>query len=129
MNFTEFRTYTENYGKALQGFISSDSFQSGVVDSTKASFKGSHYSVEIQENGTFRVLPANSIGNLYQSEGLIIAIPTLDVTDLNELQDEAAMSEDEAYSFLFDDQLDDLKEELEEALELKLYQVSQSVTE
>lgn len=54
-----------------------EEFESAVDSSTKASWGGDGYSVELFNDGTYRVLWNNHIGNLYVSPGLIISIPYL----------------------------------------------------
>ncbi len=55
----------------------SEGFESAVDSSTKASWSGGGYSVEIFDDGDYRVLPNNSIGNLYDSPGLLLGVPSL----------------------------------------------------
>lgn len=61
---------------AFNQFMSTD-FQSAVDSSTKASWGGSGYSVELFPDGSYRVLWDNQIGNRYDSSGLILSIPPL----------------------------------------------------
>lgn len=61
---------------AFNKFIT-DSFESACDSSTQASWSGSHYSVELFTDGSYRVLWANQIGNQYDSPGIILCIPTL----------------------------------------------------
>ena len=61
---------------AFEEFMKTN-FESAVDSSTKASWSGSGYSVELFDNGSFRVLWDNEIGNLYDSPGVILGIPTL----------------------------------------------------
>lgn len=63
--------------QAFNSFMD-ESFESAVDSSTKASWGGSGYSVELFDDGTYRVLWDNQIGNRYDSPGLILSIPTLD---------------------------------------------------
>lgn len=62
--------------QAFDSFMEKD-FQSAVDSSTKASWGGSGYSVELFDDGTYRVLWNNNIGNLYDSPGMILGIPSL----------------------------------------------------
>lgn len=86
------------WNSTLEAFISSadgKTFESAVESSTVAGFGGSGYSVELFADGTFRVLWDNEIGNLYQSPGIILAIPQFDqdvVNDMNEYGDDADLS-------------------------------------
>lgn len=61
---------------AFNAFMS-ESFESACDSSTEASYGGSGYSVELFEDGSYRVLWNNQIGNLYDSEGLILGVPAL----------------------------------------------------
>ena len=65
------------YETTLNAFIDSNEFEQAVMDSTTAGFGGSGYSVELFEDGTWRVLWDNMIGNLYDSPGIILSIPQL----------------------------------------------------
>jgi hypothetical protein len=62
--------------QAFKSFMEKD-FQSAVDSSTKASWGGSGYSVELFDDGTYRVLWDGQIGNLYDSPGLILPAPPL----------------------------------------------------
>jgi hypothetical protein len=42
---------SSKFQAALDNFISSDEFTTALIDSTKAGFSGSHYSVELFEDG------------------------------------------------------------------------------
>jgi hypothetical protein len=78
---------TSKFQAALDNFISSDEFTTALIDSTKAGFGGSHYSVELFEDGTFRVLWANQIGNKYQTPGLIMRVPQFSDEDWKDWED------------------------------------------
>ena len=62
--------------KAFESFMAQD-FQSACDSATQASWGGSGYSVELFDDGHYRVLWDNQIGNLYDSPGLILSVPTL----------------------------------------------------
>lgn len=81
---------------ALEAFLASPDFKSGIISSTKASWGGSGYSVELFPDETWRVLWDNQIGNKYQTEGKIIALPALDYdpSEKDEYVDGGAGSED-----------------------------------
>lgn len=68
---------------AFESFMTND-FQSAVDSSTKASWGGGGYSVELFDDGTYRVLWDNQIGNLYDSPGLILSVPSLEDEDWDE---------------------------------------------
>lgn len=61
---------------AFESFMAHD-FESACDSSTQAYWGGSGYSVELFDDGTYRVLWDNKIGNLYDSPGLILGIPYL----------------------------------------------------
>ena len=61
---------------AFETFMAQD-FEDAVVSSTTASWGGSGFSVELFEDGSYRVLWTESIGNRYDSAGLILAVPEL----------------------------------------------------
>ena len=62
--------------QAFESFMS-ESFEEACDSSTKASWGGSGYSVELFEDGSYRTLWKNQIGNLYDSDGLILGVPAL----------------------------------------------------
>ena len=85
----------------LEKFLESDDFKSGVISSTKASWGGSDYKVELLPDGTWRVLWANQIGNLYQSPGVILHLPALDTDEMTDYVDGGSGSEDDFLSEAF----------------------------
>lgn len=103
---------------ALEAFIASPDFKSGVISSTRASWGGSHYSVELFPDGHSRVLWSNEIGNLYQSDGIILTLPTLDYdpNDKDEYVDGGAGDEDSFLSEQFDCDEQELALELRHSL-------------
>lgn len=83
------------FESTLEQFIDNDGFSDMVMRSTVAGFGGSGYSVELFEDGTWRVLWNNQIGNLYISPGVILPIGTYDdetVNDLCEFGEDADLS-------------------------------------
>lgn len=70
------RSNKMTYQTAFKNFMDNN-FESAVDSATQASFSGSGYSVELFEDGTYRVLWNNQIGKLYDSKGIILGIPTL----------------------------------------------------
>ena len=72
-----------SFQSSFDNFMQS-SFEEAVVSSTKASWGGSGYSVELLKSGTFRVLWDNEIGNLYDSPGIILLVPSLGDGDWDE---------------------------------------------
>jgi hypothetical protein len=75
---------------ALEQFIASDQFVEAITSSTKARRSGENYSVELFEDGSYRVLWSGEIGNLYQSPGMILVIPGLSEDDIDGDLDAAA---------------------------------------
>ena len=65
-----------NIQSAFDSFMSND-FKAAVDSATKASWSGSGYSVELFDEGNYRILWNQQIGNLYDSPGLILSIPAL----------------------------------------------------
>jgi hypothetical protein len=64
---------------ALDAFLSNqEEFKRAVESSTRAGFENSSYSVELFPSGTYRVLWTETIGERYESPGLILEIPTFD---------------------------------------------------
>ena len=100
----------EQITNALNAFIESNAFETAVMSSTTAGFGGSGYSVELFEDGTFRVLWDNEIGNLYRSPGVILSIPQYEQDTVNDLQD---WGDDADLSFA----LDEIKAELRQSLQ------------
>jgi len=72
--------------QAFESFMKSD-FEDAVDSSTKASWGGSGYSVELFKDGTYRVLWDSNIGNRYDSPGLILGVPTLGDEEWDEDKD------------------------------------------
>jgi len=68
--------------KAFDNFMASD-FEATVDSSTKASWGGGAYAVELFEDG-YRIMDKNSIGNLYDSPGLILIVPHLNDEEWDE---------------------------------------------
>ncbi|MFM6152246.1 MAG: hypothetical protein ACKPE3_04460 [Sphaerospermopsis kisseleviana] len=66
-------TYLSGIIEAYENFKAEA--ESAIDQSTEASWGGSGYSVELFDDGTYRVLWDSNIGNLYNSPGVIINIP------------------------------------------------------
>jgi hypothetical protein len=66
--------------QAFDNFMASD-FEATVDSSTAASWGGGAYVVELFEDGTYRSLDKGSVGNLYDSPGLILTVPHLNDED------------------------------------------------
>ena len=63
--------------KAAFELFMAESFEDACVSSTKAGWGGGSYSVELFGDGTYRVQDTGSIGNLYESPGIVLTIPQL----------------------------------------------------
>jgi hypothetical protein len=93
------------YSEILEQYIKSADFKEGVIAATKASWGGSGYSVELFEDGTWRNLWNNEIGNRYNTPGIILALPVL--SDENP-SDEEKMDEEEYFEVFFGAEEDEL---------------------
>lgn len=91
----------------LEHFIASNEFETAVKSSTTAGFGGSGYSVELFEDGTWRVLWDNQIGNLYVSPGVILGIPQFDQDTVNDMEQYGG---DADLSFALDEAAEGLRE-------------------
>lgn len=107
---------TTDFNTILENYLKSDAFKDGIIASARASWGGSGYSVELLPDGTWRNLWNNSIGNLYESPGVILRLPTLDTDDMREYVDGGAGSEDDYLAEAFANEEDGLANELREAL-------------
>lgn len=97
----------------MEAFLASEDFKSGVISSTKAGWGGSCYKVELLPNGKWSVLWSNQISNLYETPGVIIALPELDTDEMQEMIDGGgADDEDDFLSMAFENECEDLKEDL-----------------
>lgn len=109
------------FKETLEKFFQSEDFSNGVVASTKAGWGGSGYSVELFPNGDWRVLWNNEIGNLYNTPGIILNLPTLDDSDYHDaLNGEGSYSipveEDEWFYWQMDAELEDIMQSLRDEL-------------
>lgn len=105
----------KNLEKTLEQYLKSDDFRQGVISSTKASWGGSCYKVEILPDGTWQNLWANQIGNKYETPGVIIALPALNCEDMSEFTEDGG-TEDDYLSLGFDNERDEIEAELKQAL-------------
>lgn len=102
--------------RALESFLDSPELKAGVISSTKAGWGGSHYSVELFPDETWRVQWENQIGNLYRSPGVIIALPQVSTDDMSEYVDSGAGDDDAFMSEAFYCDEDDIKQTLRDIL-------------
>jgi len=112
-------TTTTTLKQTLEAFLASDEFSESLVKATKASWGGSGYSVELFEDGHWRVLWNNEIGNLYQSPGTILGLPTLDDNDYTSWMEEHAekLGENEYWYLVYQNDEDELKRDLREKMD------------
>lgn len=75
------------YMAILESFLASRDFADAVISSTQASFGGGSYSVELFPLGDWRVLWTQSIGNQYESPGVILRVPPLSDEDYQAFED------------------------------------------
>lgn len=108
-----------DYAAILEEFLESDDFKQGVISSTKASWGGSGYSVELLPNPDkpWQILWNNEIGNKYENPGIILGLPTLEDDDVSEADE--IMDEEYLLGEAFDIERDDLVKELREKLDLE----------
>lgn len=100
--------YGPGYREAFEKFMATEAEQT-IMRATVAGYGGPSegYSVELFEDGTYRVLDNKRIGNLYRSPGMLIDMPKL-------LDDEVGDEETPAY---YDDAISQLREKFEAAME------------
>jgi len=101
--------------QALEQYLQSEDFRQGVIDSTKASWGGSSYKVEILPDGTWQNLWSNQIGNKYETPGVIIALPALNCDDLSEFTENGG-TEEEYLDLGFDNERSEIEAEMRDAL-------------
>jgi hypothetical protein len=103
----------------LEQFLESEDFKSGIISATRASWSGSGYSVELlPDTDTWRVLWNNQVGNLYNSPGIILGLPTF--TDDESYQEavhgENPMLEEDYFDLAFAIEEEELKQEMRDQL-------------
>lgn len=100
--------YGPGYRKAFEKFFRTEAEET-IMRATVAGYGGPSegYSVELFEDGTYRILDNKHIGNLYQSAGMLIDMPKLS-------DDEVGDEDAPAY---YDDALAQLREKFELAME------------
>lgn len=105
----------------LESYLESNDFSEGVKASTKASWGGGGYSVELFPDGTWRNLWNSDIGNLYESPGAILGLPTLDDSDYQECVVNGDMSEEEFFALGFANEAEELAGSLRDSLKEVAY--------
>lgn len=104
------------FAETLDKFLASDEFGSALMKATRASWGGSGYSVEIFPDGHWRVLWDNEIGNLYDSPGVILGLPTLDDSDYQECVVDGGMDEEEFFYQVYENDVEELAQSMRDAL-------------
>lgn len=104
------------FAETLEKFLASLDFRQGVIDSTCSSWGGSGWSVELFLDGTWRTLWNNSIGNRYESEGVILHLPTLDTDGMSEYVDGGAGDEMDFLKEAFECEAQELAQSMRNAL-------------
>ncbi len=95
------------FRSALDDFLASENFKPSIISATKRYMTfGSTDEIELLPDGTYRVLQSSEIGNLYETPGVILLLPIIANESLEDLED------DEAFSRAFDNEEEELKEEL-----------------
>ncbi len=109
---------TATFSATLEKFLESDDFKKGLIASTRASWGGSGYSVELFPDGHWNVLWNNQIGNLYTSPGVIISLPSFDDSDYQAMvnAEENPIDEEEFFRLCFDAESEELAQSMRDAL-------------
>ena len=102
--------------EALKKFLESPGFPEAIVSSTQASWGGSGYSVELFVDGSYRVLWDGTIGNLYESPGVILRILPLADEEQEDVNENDGVGLLEVARFYADEIAADLKANLEERM-------------
>lgn len=104
---------------AFEAFLKSSDFRAGLINSTKASWSGWDFRVELFEDGTWRLLSkmrTEWAKNRYVSPGVILKLPVLDDDGLQEAM-ETGIDEGEYLSLCFDNEEAELTQELRQSLQ------------
>ena len=88
-------TTKARYAQVLEEYLNSPAFKEGVIASTKAGYLGDSYSVELFSDGTWRNLHTQTIGNRYESEGVLLVLPSVPDVSEDELEDAFDLERDE----------------------------------
>ena len=91
--------HKENFVKAFNAFMG-ERFEEACISSTKAGWANRSYSVELLEDGSYRVQPTGDFGNLYQSPGIVLKVAQLtdDEWECNYFFDNAVEEMETAFS-------------------------------
>lgn len=84
--------------QAFMWFMQPDNFKQAVDKATVSSWSGNEYFVELFESGDYRLIPGMSLGNLYDTPGMILKVPHL--TDEEWDDDESIRYYDAAHDYL-----------------------------
>lgn len=76
--------------EALEAFLGDEEeFREAVLLSTRLGWGGGAAFLEMFEDGSYRIIPSHQLGNLYQSPGLIVEIPSISDEEMLELKQTA----------------------------------------
>jgi len=99
-------TFVENIKKTFNAFVSDrQALEAALDSSTKSSWGGGHYVVELFPDGSYRVIPGNDMGTKYFSPGIVLTLPSLsddDWGDCVEAEDRFYDNAEEALKESFD---------------------------
>ena len=97
--------------QAFEKFINNRAaLEAGITSSTKASWSGSGYSIELFPDGHYRILWDNEIGNLYYSPGIILAIPALGNEEYSQQSEDGAYDNGAILEPFFDNAIEELRD-------------------
>jgi len=96
----------KGFKMAYQAFVEEHA-EEAIINSTEL-WESDTYHVELFVDGTYRCLYGSEIGNLYESAGIIIGVPSLIADEYN--------AEEPTLSY-FDEALEGLEESFDEAID------------
>jgi hypothetical protein len=105
-----------SFEETLEKFLASNDFADALIKATRTSWGGSGFSVELFPNGTWRVLWNNEIGNLYDTPGVILKLPTLDDDDYQEAVVNNGMDEEEFFYLTYENDVEELAQSMRTTL-------------
>ena len=103
--------------KAFESFMGSDNLEEVILSSTRASWEGSGYSVELFPSGEYRILWDNMIGNLHYSPGIILAIPALGEDEYSQQHEDGEHDSGAILEPFFDNAIEELQDNWERICE------------